>query len=85
MDLQINRWGNSLAVRLPAKLARELNVGEGSQLEATVTGPGRLTLQSAELSQAVPSREEVIAELEALHRNMPMGRSVVRFMRDQGY
>jgi antitoxin MazE len=85
MDLQINRWGNSLAVRLPAKLARELNVGEGSQLEATVTGPGRLTLQSAELSQAVPSREEVIAELEALHRNMPMGRSVVRLMRDQGY
>jgi antitoxin MazE len=85
MDLQINRWGNSLAVRLPAKLARELNVGEGSQLEATVTGPGRLTLQSAELSQAVPSRDEVIAELEALHRNMPMGRSVVRLMRDQGY
>jgi antitoxin MazE len=85
MDLQVNRWGNSLAVRLPAKLTRALNVGEGSQLTAMVTGPGRLTLQSTELSQATPSRETVIAELEALHRDMPMGRSVVRFMRDQGY
>lgn len=85
MDLQINRWGNSLAVRLPAKLMRELQLEEGSNVQAHVTAPGCLLLQNPALSEQAPSREQVIAELEALHQSLPMGRSVVRFMRDQGY
>lgn len=31
MELQVNRWGNSLAVRLPAQLARQMGLEEGSQ------------------------------------------------------
>jgi len=85
MDLQINRWGNSLAVRLPTKLLRELQLEEGSHVQAQVTAPGCLLLQNPSLIEQVPSREQVIAELEGLHQVLPMGRSVVRFMCDQGY
>lgn len=30
---QIARWGNSLAVRLPAKLVREMNLSEGDNIQ----------------------------------------------------
>lgn len=29
---QVARWGNSLAVRLPAKLVREMNLNEGDTI-----------------------------------------------------
>lgn len=31
--MQVAKWGNSLAVRLPAKLVRELGLKEGDQIE----------------------------------------------------
>ena len=43
-DLSVGRWGNSLAVRIPAKLAKQLGVGEGSLLQAQVLGPARMSL-----------------------------------------
>jgi antitoxin MazE len=85
MDLQVNRWGNSLAVRLPAALARELSAHEGSKLQVKVSAPGRLELVNPEVAQTTPTRKQVLAELDALHARLPMGRSVIRFMRDQGY
>ena len=33
LQLNVGRWGNSLAVRLPAELARELGVTDGATLE----------------------------------------------------
>ena len=43
LELTVSKWGNSLAVRLPAKSARELGVGEGDTLIAEVA-TGRLVL-----------------------------------------
>ncbi len=31
--MQVAKWGNSLAVRLPAELVRELGLKEGDQIE----------------------------------------------------
>lgn len=31
--MQVARWGNSLAVRLPAELVRELGLKEGDQID----------------------------------------------------
>ena len=44
LELTVSKWGNSLAVRLPAKSARELGVGEGDTLIAEVATGGRLVL-----------------------------------------
>ena len=75
-DLPVGRWGNSLAVRIPAKLARELGVGEGSLLQAQVLGPARVQLSAKQpldmksfvrrvrdLRQRLPVTEPVIDEL----------------------
>ena len=33
MEAVIRKWGNSLAIRLPGAIARELNLKNGSQVE----------------------------------------------------
>jgi len=44
MELTVSKWGNSLAVRLPAESARKIGVGEGDTLIAEVAADGRLIL-----------------------------------------
>ena len=40
----VAKWGNSLAVRLPAESAKQIGVGEGDMLIAEVSADGRLVL-----------------------------------------
>jgi antitoxin MazE len=44
MELVVSKWGNSLAVRLPAESAKRVGVGEGDTLIAEVLADGRLVL-----------------------------------------
>ena len=44
MELVVSKWGNSLAVRLPAESAKRVGVGEGDTLIAEVSADGRLIL-----------------------------------------
>jgi antitoxin MazE len=44
LELTVSKWGNSLAVRLPAESAKQLDVGEGDTLVAEVSAGGRLVL-----------------------------------------
>ena len=44
LELTVSKWGNSLAVRLPAESARQLGVGDGDTLIAEVAAGGRLIL-----------------------------------------
>lgn len=44
MELMISKWGNSLAVRLPAESVKKIGVGEGDKLIAEVSADGRLVL-----------------------------------------
>ena len=44
MELMVSKWGNSLAVRLPAESAKRIGVGEGDTLIAEVSADGRLVL-----------------------------------------
>lgn len=44
MQLKVSRWGNSLAVRLPAEASEQIGVDEGDTLVAEVDADGRLVL-----------------------------------------
>ena len=33
MQTNISKWGNSLAIRIPGKLAKELDIDEGSEVD----------------------------------------------------
>lgn len=47
MQLTVSRWGNSLAVRIPAEMARELAIEEGAVVECATTEAGTLELVPA--------------------------------------
>ena len=44
MQLKVSRWGNSLAVRLPAEASEQIGVDEGDTLVAEIDADGRLVL-----------------------------------------
>ena len=85
MELQVGKWGNSLALRLPVALARQAGLREGSRVQADVTAGRELRLVNAGNGLKTTSRAQLAKELTDMHREWPMGRSVVRWMRDQGY
>jgi antitoxin MazE len=77
LDLPVARWGNSLAVRISAQMARELNVTEGSVIQAEVVGPAQLRLASGKPIDALA----FLARLDRLHERMAMTEPVVEQMR----
>ena len=38
MNARVQRWGNSLAIRIPRAYARDLGVGEGSEVALVLDG-----------------------------------------------
>jgi antitoxin MazE len=78
-DLPVGRWGNSLAVRIPSKMARELGVEEGDTLHAVVTGSAQLTLQATVRPKM--SMADFVARIQALHSRIPVTQPVVEEMR----
>ena len=45
--MQVSRWGNSLAVRLPAAVVELLKLEEGDQIEIEVAGSRRFAVKRA--------------------------------------
>lgn len=78
MHLQVAKWGNSLAMRLPSELVRRFGLREGDSVEAQLTVDGALTIRPASWS-----RRAFAAELAAARDAMPMGRPVIEELRGQ--
>jgi antitoxin MazE len=74
--MQVAKWGNSLAVRIPADVARALGLKEGDDLDVRATGDRTL-----ELSRKL-TREEVLARMKALNLKLPEG---YKFNREELY
>ncbi len=62
--MQIAKWGNSLAVRLPAELVRKLGLKEGDQIDL-VKGDGRFKVQRQ------PRADEVLERLRRFRGKLP--------------
>jgi antitoxin MazE len=63
--MQVSKWGNSLAVRLPAAVVEVLGLKEGDQVEIQVAGA-----RTFELSRAPDSRE-LVARLRKYRGRLP--------------
>ena len=76
-NLQIAKWGNSLAVRIPADYARQLGAKEGDQLLAHLGADGALNL-------SLPfrwNRKAFAQELSVEKKTLPVGASVMDELR----
>lgn len=69
----IRRWGNSLAVRLPADCLRQAGLREGDQIEIVVGPDGRLSLEPVHQLD----RSDLAADLRRLQTTMPLTPSVI--------
>ena len=69
----IRRWGNSLAVRLPADCLRQAGLREGDHIEIVVGEDGRLSLEP--LHQL--DRSALAADLRELQATMSFTPSVM--------
>lgn len=76
MYLQVAKWGNSLALRLPAEYARRTGIKAGDRVEACLTPDGGLTIRPA-----IWNRKAFAKELETAREAMKPGRSVIEELR----
>ncbi len=80
MKANIQKWGNSLALRIPQAVARQIHVKEGDTVELSV-GAGSLTIKPA---VEHPTLDELLAAVspENLHESTDwgsdLGREVLR-------
>jgi len=79
MRLQLAKWGNSLAVRLPVECTRAAGLREGDTVEAEVTPIGEI-----KLTPAPPfDKAAFIKRLRKLRATMPMTTTTVQMMRQE--
>ncbi len=79
MNLQVAKWGNSLAVRIPAEYVRSSGIKEGDSVSATLTVDGGLTIRPAKWN-----RREFSRKLAAGREAMAMGKPVMDEVRRGG-
>jgi antitoxin MazE len=65
--MRVAKWGNSLAVRLPAEVVSALNLKEGDEIEIRVAG--ERTFEAARDR----AKEEALARIRKLRRPLPPG------------
>jgi antitoxin MazE len=77
MDLQVAKWGNSLALRIPSEMVRQLGLREGATVEAQLTLDGSLSIRPAQWN-----RKAFALELTEARGAMPMSDSVMQELRN---
>jgi antitoxin MazE len=70
--MQVAKWGNSLAVRLPATVVEALDLKEGDQIEIRISGDREFEVTRDK------SKDKALARLRRLRRPLPPGFSFSR-------
>lgn len=63
--MQISKWGNSLAIRLPASVVEALKLKEGDEVEVHVVGERAFDIARDR------SRERALKRIHALRKELP--------------
>ena len=79
MNLHIARWGNSLALRIPADYVRRAGLKKGDSMEASLTADGGIAIRLARRN-----RKAFAQDLAKTRDAMPMGTSVMDELRRGG-
>ena len=72
--MQVSKWGNSLAIRLPAAIVEALALKEGDEIEITLAGKRHFIVERDS------RRENAIESLRRLAKPLPPG---FKFDRDE--
>ncbi len=72
--MQVSKWGNSLAVRLPKKLVEEMGLKPGDELAVVAAAKGRIAVEK------IDRRAEFLKRMERFRWSVPEG---YKFDRDE--
>lgn len=67
VNMQVAKWGNSLAVRLPAAVVEALTLAEGDEIEIQVAGARAFEIKKS------PQPRELLAQLRKFRGRLPAG------------
>lgn len=65
--MQVAKWGNSLAIRIPAAVAKALDLKEGDEVNVHAAGSRELVVEKND------EREQALARLRASDFKLPAG------------
>lgn len=65
--MQVAKWGNSLAIRLPRSVVEALGLQEGDDIEVHVAGPRTFEIERA------PAPKELLRRLRKFRGRLPEG------------
>lgn len=65
--MQVSKWGNSLAIRLPAAVVEALDLKEGDDIDIVVAGTRNFDVRRDQ------SRLEALERLRNLRKSLPPG------------
>jgi antitoxin MazE len=65
--MRVSKWGNSLAIRLPATVVEALELKDGDQIEIRIAGEREFEVRRDR------RREDAIERLRRLRRPLPAG------------
>ncbi|MGB8437735.1 MAG: AbrB/MazE/SpoVT family DNA-binding domain-containing protein [Burkholderiales bacterium] len=63
--MQVSKWGNSLAIRLPAAVVKALALKEGDEIEVHIAGARMFEVRRR------PGTREVVARLRKFRGRLP--------------
>ncbi len=63
--MQVSKWGNSLAIRLPASVVQALELREGDEIEVTIADERVFKVRKK------PGREAILARLRQFRGKLP--------------
>ncbi len=77
MQIEIKKWGNSLAFRVPNDLAKSLQIAEGQKLELELVEEGvLLKIKRRRSSLKLEDMLDQLGPMEELDWGKPVGREV---------
>ena len=83
MNLIVSKWGNSLAVRIPAEVARELALKEGAVVECETTSAGTLELVPADKKTRAKWLQDHFARVNARLAGQKLTTPASRLLREE--
>jgi antitoxin MazE len=78
MNIQISKWGNSMAVRIPARFIKQTQLKDGDRVEVTLSQDGYLIIKPQKLD-----RKTIAARLKEFRNTLKMGKSVMDEVRSE--
>lgn len=65
--MQISKWGNSLAIRLPAAVVEALDLKEGDEIDIRIAGEREFDIERDR------TREKALERIRSMRRPLPAG------------